>query len=333
MTVPSAGRPWLVADIGGTNARFALIEAPGAAPSQIQVLNCADYPGLTEAAETYLAAFDDVRPTAGCVAVAAATQGGAFRMTNAHWSGTAAQIQDDLGLDRLELINDFMALACALPSLGPADLRAIGPADPPAGGTRRPELPVAVLGPGTGLGMAGLVPARGTWVPIAAEGGHADLPYETPGEVEVVRLLRARRGSAHAELVLSGPGLVRLYGLLAEIHGVTAEPRTAGEICAGTDALCTETLAMFCALLGSFAGNAALTLGARGGVFLGGGILPRIADTLDHSDFRGRFEAKSPAVRDYLRAIPTLLIIAPTPALAGAGAWLRDRLSALETVL
>jgi glucokinase len=327
MAVPSADRPWLVADIGGTNARFALIEAPGAAPSQVQVLPCADYLGLSEAAEAYLSRYAGARPTAGCVAVAAATRGGGFRMTNAHWSGTATRIRDDLRFEHLELINDFMALACALPSLGPADLWAIG------GGTRRPELPVAVLGPGTGLGLAGLIPAGGGWVPIAAEGGHADLPYESAREIEVVRLLRAEHGSAHAELVLSGPGLVRLHGLLATIHGVAAEPRTAGEICAArNDPLCAETLDLFCALLGSFAGNAALTLGARGGVFLGGGILPRITQALQHSDFRRRFEAKSPAVGEYLQAIPTLLIVAPTPALAGAAAWLGDRLSALETV-
>jgi glucokinase len=173
----------------------------------------------------------------------------------------------------------------------------------------------------------------GGWAATPTEGGHADLPVETPREIEILRLLRAAYGSAHAELVLSGPGLSRLHGLLAKIHGVSAEPLSAGEICAGrTDPLCAETLDVFCALLGSFAGNAALTLGAGGGVFLGGGVLPRIAETLQRSDFRRRFEAKSPAVGEYLKAIPTLLIIAPTPALAGAAAWLGDRLSALETV-
>jgi glucokinase len=327
MIVPSAEQPWLVADIGGTNARFGLIEAPGAPPSRVRVLPCADYPGLSEAADAYLTRYGGARPTAGCVAVAAAIRRGGFRMTNAHWSGIATRIRDDLRFEHLELINDFMALACALPSLGPADLHGIG------GGTHRPELPVAVLGPGTGMGVAGLIPAGGGWVPLAAEGGHADLPCETPIEIEVVRLLRAEHGSAHAELVLSGPGLVRLHGLLAKLHGVTAEPRTAGEICAAdTDPLSTQTLDLFCALFGSFAGNAALTLGARGGVFLGGGILPRIAEALERSDFRRRFEAKSPAVAEYLQAIPTLLIVAPTPALAGAAAWLGDRLSALETV-
>jgi glucokinase len=327
MIIPSAEQPWLVADIGGTNARFGLIEAPGAAPSRVQVVPCRDYPGLSEAADAYLTRYAGARPTAGCVAVAAAIQSGSFQMTNAHWSGTIAQIQGDLGFEYLELINDFVALARALPTLGPADLRAVG------GGTRRPDQPVAVLGPGTGLGVAGLIPAGAGWVPIPAEGGHADLPIETPLEFEVARLLRAEHGSAHAELVLSGPGLARLHGLLAKIHGVSAEPLTAGEICADrTDPLCAETLDVFCALFGSFAGNAALTLGARGGVFLGGGVLPRITEALQRSDFRRRFEAKSPAVGEYLKAIPTLLIIAPTPALAGAAAWLGDRLSALETV-
>lgn len=320
---PSPERPWLVADIGGTNARFGLVQEPGAAPSRVQVLACREHAGLSEAAATYISRHaGDVRPVAACVAVAGWVTGDAFRLTNAHWADSAAAIRADLRLDHVELINDFEALALALPTLRPADLRAIG-AELPAGDGNR-----VVLGPGTGLGVAGLVRAGDRWTAVAGEGGHVDLPAATERELELMRMLRAEHGTGSAESLLSGEGLTRLYGLIARVHGVPVEPLTAAQICARrSDPLCHETLETFCALLGSFAGNAALTFGARGGVYLGGGILPRIADVLRRSDFRRRFEAKAP-VESYLRAVPTALIVAPTPALAGAAA----RLASLETM-
>lgn len=307
--------PWLVADIGGTNARFGLVERPGTAPVQVRVLPGRDYSGLTEAALDYLG---DVRPVAACLAVAAPISHGSFRMSNAPWSGSVDQLRCDLGLDHVELINDFEALALSLPFLSGSDLRPIGgPGSPVAGA------PLLVLGPGTGLGTSVLLPSGSTWLPIPCEGGHVDISVVTDLEVEVMRLLRAERGSGSAELLLSGTGLARLHRLLALVHGTRVPPLTPADICAcfREDPLCAETLQVFCALLGSFAGNAALTTGARGGVYLGGGILPRIADVLEASAFRQRFEAKPP-VQDYLRAIPTSLIVAPTPALAGAAARL-----------
>jgi glucokinase len=311
-------RPLLVADIGGTNARFGLIESPGAAPSRVRVLAGCDYNGLTEAALSYL---DGVRPAAACLAVAAPITGGRFKMNNAPWAGSAAQIQVDLGLDHVELINDFEALALSLPSLHGPDIVAIGP-DLPTGGA-----PMAVLGPGTGLGAAALVPTARGWLPVAGEGGHVDLSPGNDLEVEVMRLLRAECDSGGAELLLSGAGLARLHRLLGLVQGLRSEPLTAADICARrSDPRCLETVGVFCAFLGSFAGNAALTMGARGGVFLGGGILPRIADLLEVSTFRRRFEDKAPQVSDYLAAIPTVLIVAPTPALAGAAAKLDQTL-------
>jgi glucokinase len=317
---------WLVADIGGTNARFGLVERPNAAPTRIHVLTCRDHAGLAEAAATYLARYaGKPRPSAACVAVAGPTDGEHFRLTNTHWAGTASRIRDDLRLDHLDLINDFEALALSLPYLGGGDLRMIGAAPP------RPGLPVAVLGPGTGLGVAGLVPTRDGWVPLPTEGGHVELTAGTEREARVLALLRAEYGVASAEALLCGDGLARLHLLLAQVHGVPADPRTAAEICARRgDPLCAEALRMFCALLGSFAGNVALTLGARGGVHLGGGILPRITDVLLASDFRHRFTAKPP-MEGYLETIGTALIVAPAPALTGAAAWLGRRLPALET--
>ncbi|MFC9973150.1 glucokinase [Spirillospora sp. NPDC127200] len=320
--------PWLVADVGGTNARFALVEEPGGAPVRVASLPTREHAGLADAAEHYLARHaPDARPVAACLAVAGPVVEGRFRLTNAGWpAGTADQVRDRLGLAHLEILNDFEALALALPALGPGDLVPVGSGTPAGAGT------LAVLGPGTGLGVAGLVPTPAGWLPLPGEGGQVDIPAGTEREVEVMRLLRAERGAATAEYLLSGDGLVRTHRLLSMIHGVPAAPRTAAEIAADrTDPISAETLRMFCALLGSFAGNVALTMGARGGVYLGGGILPRIADVLRTSDFRTRFEDKPP-VHDYMRTIPTALIVHPCPALAGAAARLAQSLPELETL-
>jgi glucokinase len=314
-----AAGPWLVGDVGGTNARFALVEGPGAAPDRVRVLPTRDFTGLGEAAAAYLAE-ETARPAAACLAVAGPVGGGRYHLTNADWRpGEVAGVRDRLGLPVVEVVNDFAALAASLPLLGPDDLRPVGGAAPAPDGTA----PLAVLGPGTGMGVAGLVPVPGGgWLPTPGEGGHVDAPAATDEEVEVVRLLRAECGAASAELLLSGDGLARLHRLLGAVRGTPAEPLTAAQIVAGRDdPLCAGAVAAFCALLGSFAGNVALTLGARGGVYLGGGILPRIADTLAASDFRARFEAKPP-VEDYLRAIPTALVVHPYPALLGAAAHL-----------
>nr|WP_155999461.1 glucokinase [Streptomonospora sp. PA3] len=308
----------MVADIGGTNARFGLVEAPGARPVRVRRLDGADHAGLAAAATAYLEqAGASAAPGAACVAVAGPVGGDRIRLTNSHWDFSAAQTRDRLGLDRLEVINDFAALALSLPRLQSADLVALGgPAPAPAG-------PKAVLGPGTGLGVAGLVPAGNTWVPVPGEGGHVDVCAVEEREEEVVRLLRARQTSVTAECLLCGPGLARLHDALARLRGEQAPPRTAAEICAAApeDALCAETLEVFCRLLGGFAGNTALMLGATGGVFLGGGILPRIIPTVLSSGFRRRFEDKH-RMTDYLRGVATVLIVAQDPALLGAAARL-----------
>ena len=185
-----------------------------------------------------------------------------------------------------------------------------------------------MLGPGTGLGVAGLVPAAAGWVPVPGEGGHVSMPVVTDLDHEIVRALRAD-GLAHvdAEHLLSGPGLSRLHHGLALVRGTGAPRLSASEIVARMDdSLCAETVEVFCGMLGTFAGNVALTLGARGGVYLGGGVLPRIVDRVRASDFRRRFEA-TPTLNDYLSGIATTLIVAQQPALTGAAAWLNQRLS------
>lgn len=315
--------PWLVADIGGTNARFGLVTAPGAKPGHVRVLTGAEHDSLPEAVAAYLDTIEGgVRPGAGCVAVAGPIDGDRYRLTNSPWAGSVRE----LGLPYTGLLNDFEALAASLPYLdGELDLVSLG-GPPPSRGVK------AVLGPGTGLGVAGLVPAGDGWVPVPGEGGHMTVPVLDARDLEIVRVLHTQ-GVAHvdAEHLLSGPGLVRLHRTLAVVNGVTAPELTASDIVARLDdTLCAETIEVFCGLLGSFASNVALTLGAKGGVYIGGGVLPRIVDRVRSSDFRARFEA-SPNLAGYLSAIATTLIVAPQPALTGAAAWL-TRQSAKELI-
>lgn len=311
--------PWLVADIGGTNARFGLVTRPGGQPEAIAVLNVSQHLGLADAVAAYLAEHaGGVRPGAACLAIAGPVEGDRYRLTNAGWSGSVTE----LGIPHTVLLNDFEALAFSLPHLAEDDLVPLG-GPPPAAG-----LPKAVLGPGTGLGVGGLVPYGTEWVPLPGEGGHVSVPVVSDLEIDVVRALRADGlPYVDAEHLLSGPGLSRLHRGLALVRGVDPRARTASEIVASEHTLCVETVEVFLALLGGFAGNVALTLGARGGVYLGGGVLPRIADRIPASAFRARFEESIPALREYLAPIATSLIVAGQPALAGAAAWLTQQAS------
>ncbi|MFF5112169.1 glucokinase [Streptosporangium sp. NPDC000509] len=313
--------PWLVADIGGTNARFGLVTEPGGQPEAVAVLAGAEHDGLPEAVAAYIADHaGGVQPGAACVAIAGPVEGDRYRLTNSGWTGSVR----DLGIPNAWLLNDFEALAASLPYLRGDDLVSLGGPEPSHGVK-------AVLGPGTGLGVGGLVPAAEGWVPIPGEGGHVTAPVLDMRDHEIVRALRGD-GLEHvvAEHLLSGPGLSRLHRALALVHGTDAPALSASDIVARMDdSLCAETVEVFCAMLGTFAGNVALTLGARGGVYLGGGVLPRIVDRVRSSDFRRRFEA-TPTLNDYLSDIATVLIVAPQPALTGAAAWLSQRLSNLE---
>lgn len=314
---PRPERPWLVGDIGGTNVRFGLVEHRRGRPARTMTLPCAHYPDLATAVEDYLRRSAGAAPSAACVAVAGPVEGDRIRLTNASWDCSAEASRLRLGLDHLDVLNDFAALALALPMLEGPDLLRVGGPEPPAD-----PRPLAVLGPGTGLGVAGLLPTPRGRVPVTSEGGHSDAPAVTERELRITERLRSEQGHVSAESLLSGPGLVRLHRGLAQMRGAPAPELTPAQICAAPDdPRCAETLEAFCGLLGGFAGNVALTLGATGGVFLGGGILPRIADSLLRSPFRVRFEDKGP-MSDYVRSIPTSLIVAETPALIGATARL-----------
>ena len=312
---PSDTYPRLVGDIGGTNARFALLTAPGRAFEAVQTLPCADFPGPAEAIEHYLAINRLPRPRWCAFGIANPVEGDAVRMTNHHWAFSIRALQAGLGLDRLLVLNDFTALALALPALAPADIVQVG------GGNPAPRAAIGLLGAGTGLGISGLVPCGDDYAPIEGEGGHVTLPACNAHEAALVAWLATRFPHVSAERVLSGPGLVALYEAHAAVAGEPADALTAAEVSArglaGDCPLCVATLETFCAMLGTVAADLALILGARGGVYIGGGIVPRLGDFFARSPFRARFEQKG-RFSDYLARIPTYVIHAPYPALLGA---------------
>ncbi len=317
--------PRLVGDIGGTHARFGLIRAQGETISQIATLKCADYAGPLEAINAYLTTRGGIPPRHAAMGIANPITGDELRLTNNPWHFSIRALREALGLGELIFVNDFTALALSLPHLGASELRQVG------GGQALVGAAIGVIGPGTGLGVSGLVPSRGQYAPIGGEGGHVSLSPATEEEFAVTAALLKEYGHVSAERVLSGPGLLSLHRALARVRGLPEPERDAATITqlalADTDSLCADTLAMFCALLGSTAGNLALTLGAQGGVFIGGGIVPQLGDYFDRSDFRARFEAKG-RFAGYLSAIPTWLITAGNPALTGAAVALQQALDA-----
>jgi glucokinase len=305
----------LVSDIGGTNARFALV-APGTAlPQHERNLLCADFPGPVEAARHYLAGVGNPAVNAAAFDVATGITGDFIQLTNGPWGFSVEQTRRALGIERLHVVNDFTALALGVPLLRAEEKKQIG-AGAPVPGTA-----LAVLGAGTGLGVSGLLPHGGRWIAIQGEGGHVALSPMTEREDAVLRVMRPRFGGhVSAERLLSGPGIVNLYQALCQLDGVTAQYSDPADITerglANGDARCRETLDLFCSVLGTIAANLAVTLGARGGVYLGGGIVPRLGEYFERSQFRARFQQKG-RFSSYLSAIPTYVILASTLALRG----------------
>jgi glucokinase len=317
MTAPTPDATALVADIGATNARFALIgDGP---PSDIGVLRCAEHPSLTRAIRAYLEEIGRPMPARAAIAVASPVTGDTVTLTNHAWTFSIAEMKAELDLERLEVVNDFSAQALAVPRLTPADMRQIG------GGEARPGQAIGVIGPGTGLGVSGLVPTADRWVALAAEGGHVTLPATNEREEAVIRRLRLRFSHVSAERTLSGMGLANLYETLAAIDGEdirAMEPREVTEAAiAGHDPHAVEAVNLFCGMLGTVAGNLALTLGAFGGVYIAGGIVPKLGDLFDHSPFRERFVDKG-RFRGYLDGIVTRVVTHRYPAFLGLKAVL-----------
>ena len=310
----------LLADIGGTNARFAL-QAPGGDFADIEVLACRDYDRVNDAIAAYLArAATRGLPTDGirhaALAIANPVEGDVVSMTNHHWRFSIAGLRDACGFGTLLVVNDFAALAQALPYLDAGGRERIGGADTSAVEGR----PIGLVGPGTGLGVSGVVPAGGgRWIALAGEGGHASFAPVTRDEMRILDALWAEHGHVSAERLLSGPGLEAIHRVLAG-ERLAAADITARAL-SGSCAACRATVDAFCAILGSVAGNVALTLGATGGMYIGGGIVPRLGPLFHASAFRNCFEGKG-RLQPWLARIPTYLVTEPYPALRGVAALL-----------
>lgn len=310
----------LVADIGGTHARFALVPANSTTTQHELTLRCRDFPGPVEAVRHYLSTVGNPDIRTSAIDVATAITGDQIALTNGPWSFSIEQTRNALGFEQLHVINDFTALALAVPLLGAKETRQVG------GGSPLPNTAIGVLGAGTGLGVSGLLSYRGRWLAIQGEGGHAAFSPATVREDSILQVLRRRFGShVSVERLLSGNGLTNIYEALCELDRAepgTSEPGGITErALTGGDELSREAVDIFCAALGTAAGNLAVTLGARSGVFIGGGIVPKLGSYFDDSEFRARFEDKG-RFHDYIAAIPTYIIVAEMPALRGLAAFL-----------
>ncbi|PZQ46960.1 MAG: glucokinase [Micavibrio aeruginosavorus] len=304
----------LIADIGGTNARFALADAEGI--YEQKTLQCADYPSIVDAAKAYLDGLNGGAPKKAAFAIAGPVSGDYFEMTNHLWNFSIKETQNSLGLDQFTLMNDFKAIALGVPHLKKADLRQVGGdqiADPTGA--------IGVIGPGTGLGVASLVYAAGQYHPVAGEGGHVTMAARTQREFDLIRTLRYKYHHISAERVCSGKGLVNLYNAIRRLDGHEELPdRTAEQIseCAISKScpVCEEALDKMMGFLGNVAGNLAVTLGATGGIYIAGGIPAKLGQYFFDCRFRTDFEAKG-RYESYLKPIPTFLITHPNIAFVG----------------
>ena len=328
-SAPYADGPRLLADIGGTNARFALESAPGEF-GVIKVFSCAAFATLADALKIYLADPDVLAASHGplrhaALAIANPITGDMVRMTNHHWEFSIEALRLACGFDTLVVANDFTALARALPHLAADQKRQIG------GGMAVPDTPLGLVGAGTGLGVSGLIPCKSSWTALLSEGGHVTFSPGNELEVAVLRFAWREFDHVSAERFLSGDGIELLYRALADHAGEQAEALDAPEISrralAGDCPLCDQAIEMFCAMLGTVAGNLAITLGAQGGVYIGGGIVPRLGERFAASCFRKRFEKKGRFVH-YLAQVPTFVITAQYPAFLGVSAILAEKLAA-----
>jgi glucokinase len=314
--------PRLLADIGATHARLALESAPGVLRN-VAVLLCDDYPGILPLLHAYLAQLGGVRISHAAFALANPISGDFIRMTNRDWQFSTDEVRRALGLATLLIVNDFTALAMALPGFKPDDLLQIG------GGKPQPHAVAGVLGPGTGLGVSGVIPTVDGFVTLGSEGGHVNFAPADEREFAILQYAWGEWPHVSNERLISGPGMEIIYRALALRNGVEAPHRNAADIvsCAfeQNDPLCLEVLECFAGMLGGAAANLAVTLGAFGGIFIGGGIVPRVAQWFATSPFRARFEAKG-RFSEYLAQIPTYLIMTPTPALHGVASILSEHL-------
>jgi glucokinase len=319
--------PRLLADIGGTNARFAMEVSPGSIMARSNYSN-RSFAGLEEAMRAFLSEPDSVDAGSkkirhAAMAIANPITGDKIKMTNSEWAFSIEGVRKKFGLETLLFVNDFTALAMALPFVSPDALRQCG-GDAPV-----QNQPIGLLGAGTGLGVSGLIPSNGGWIPLETEGGHVTFSPFSEREIELLGLAKKQYPHVSAERFISGMGLELIYRLVMESRKKEAKPLRAADITekalSGSCAWCDEVVETFCQMLGTTAGNLALTLGARGGIYIGGGIVPLLGDRFFASGFRRRFEEKG-RFSSYLAKIPVYVLLDTHAALTGVSAILRQHL-------
>lgn len=311
--------PVLIGDIGGTNARFAIIVDAYADTREFPVIQTADFATLDEAIQSILDQTNII-PRSAVLAVAGPVEGDEIDLTNSDWMVRPRAIMEELNISDIIVLNDFEAQALAVVALGEQHLEKIGGGAAETTGSR------VVLGPGTGLGVSGLVHSRGTWITVPGEGGHVDLGPRTDREVEIFRHVERIEGRISAEQILCGRGIVNLYRAIAAADDKTPVFSSPEDITAaaleGSDATAMETLDCFVTLLGRIAGDLALIFMSHGGVYLAGGIVQRILPALTTGRLRSAFEDKAP--HGHLMAeIPVFVITHPLAALVGLAAYAR----------
>ncbi|WP_308910740.1 glucokinase [Pseudokordiimonas caeni] len=313
-------RPLVVADIGGTNGRFALASTDtrtgGIRLDGIQRYACREFPSLAVMLGAYLETLgQDDRPSEAHLALAGPVRATGGRITNLDWTIDAESVERDTGLGTVSFLNDFAALAHAVPWLGDSESMVIRE------GRSEKGAPISVVGPGTGFGVAILMPTNGNWTVVPTEGGHIGFSPSDDREQALVRFLQPDAVHVSVELLMSGRGLTRIYRFLSREATGSVVELSAADISAaaeaGTDPLAVETVRMFLDILARTAGDMALAHGARGGVMIGGGILPKLAHFIDRDRFAKLFSEKGP-VTDYLTPIPVRLITTDAAALIGA---------------
>ena len=322
--------PRLLADIGGTFARFTIETAPGVF-QHMASLRCADHADFEAAVSSYLTGLPEGRVghiEHAAIAIANPVEGDDVRMTNYHWKFSIEQMRHRLSFESLVVVNDFTALAMSLPRLSAGQRRQVG------GGSPRENSVLGVLGAGTGLGVSGLIPAADGWVALGTEGGHTSFSPRDDREIAILRYGMKQYPHLSHERLLSGPGIELIHRALRSAAGLSPETLAAPEITrralAGHDPCCAEALEAFCAMLGTAASNLAVTFGALSGVYIGGGIVPRLGAFFDRSPFRARFEDKG-RFTDYVKGIPTYVITAEHATFTGVSAILAAQLRSLKT--
>jgi glucokinase len=314
---------FLVADIGGTNARFALVttsdkDGDGPAINSQKIYKCADFNGVDSLLESYRDFVGGVIPELACIAIAGPVDGKNMQMTNLDWAVSREHMERQFGFRRFTMINDFAAVAYALVSVGSASLQPI------KAGRAVANAPRAVIGPGSGLGVAALIPIENEWYPLATESGHAAITSATDLEAEVIGMVKKRHPHVSAERMLAGNGIIRIHRILAVINGTEVEKLSCEQITdqalQDNDASCSETIAVYTGLLAGFTRDVAFYYGARGGITFAGNIMRHIAPLLSKNNFESRFMTRG-VMDDFISNIPVSLMTITEPGLLGAAAW------------